>query len=107
MQTTQQVINETVDIDEQQIGTDRRGFAAFRTRNVKLLFAILFGLGFAETLWILAAGPFTGDLAFDAGFAVGLVLVGGSIDAVVAGVITVTLVSAYHAVGWTIGRLSQ
>lgn len=96
MQQIQQSIDARTTVDGERRRAGRRRFAAFRTRNAKLLFAVLFGLGFAETLWIMMAGPFTGDLAFDIGFALGWLLVGGSIDAAVAGVLTITALGVYH-----------
>lgn len=97
MPQTQQAIDARTTVDGERSRAGRRRFAAFRTRNAKLLFAILFGLGLVETLWIMMAGPFTGDLAFDLGFALGWLLVGGSIDAAVAGIVTISVVGVYHA----------
>lgn len=67
----------------------------FRTRNVKVLFGVLFAFAFGTTVLGLVQEPFTGDLAYDAGFIVGYLVVAGLIDIVVVSVITVVVKSVY------------
>lgn len=67
----------------------------FRTRNVKLLFGVLFALAFAEAVLAVLGEPISGDLAFDAGFVAGFLVVGGLFAILEAGILTVIAKAIY------------